>query len=714
MILYADVVLPLPLDQSFSYIVPESAQKNVKIGSRVLVPLGQRLLTGFIVNLRKRKLSQELKLKEIAEVLDESPVFSMSFMSFTRKLSSYYYSSWGELLQASLPPSFILKSQKRVSLSTKGKTSLRGEELSGEEKELLVYLKKRAYTALYLKRKFKVKNIFLLLSRLEKKGLIHVQEDIKKIRQKTAPKTPVGETQLEMDFSLDARSLEVAGQITRKIGDQVFLHFYLFGPSEKRESVYFYLIKRILADGRKVLYLVPEIALTQSLTEKFEKRLGEKVALLHSRLSEKMRELEWRKIKNGEVDVVVGPRSALFSPLENLGLIIVDEEQDESYYQRENPCYDARKGARFRAKQEEAVLVYGSARPSVSAFFWAKKRSNLLSLESEPRRRNVKIVDDRKEKGVISRKLEEKIAVRLNKREPVILFLNRRGYASSLFCSRCNTIPRCSRCDIALAYHKKEEKLVCHYCGYSLPKMDNCPECGSRMIRERGIGIEALEEKLKTLFPQSRVTSFATDLTSLEQERVLRNFRGGKIDILVGTQLLAHQVDVPPVFLVGILFPETILTLSDYRAGQKTFLALSQMMKFLKDDERAEVLIQTTLPQHFTLRQGAFEDYISFYKEELRLRRLMNYPPFSHIVEVLFQGENLRSVARKSREFSEQVKKEAGDIEILGPALASVSRVRGVSRVQVILKAKRKKTIDDVLVKVLKTVKLRKSILVYD
>lgn len=714
MTLYADVVLPLPLDQSFSYIVPESAQKNVKIGSRVLVPLGQRLLTGFIVNLRKRKLSQVLKLKEIAEVLDESPVFSLSFLSFARKLSSYYYSSWGELLQASLPPSFILKSQKRVSLSTKGKTLLRGDELSGEEKELLGYLKKREYTALYLKRKLKVKNLSLLLSRLEKKGLIHIQEDIEKIRQKTAPKTPVGETQLEMDFSLDARSLEVAGQITRKIGDQVFLPFYLFGPSEKRESVYFYLIKRILADGRKVLYLVPEITLTQSLTEKFEKRLGEKVALLHSRLSEKKRELEWRKIKNGEVDVVVGPRSALFSPLENLGLIIVDEEQDESYYQRENPCYDARKGARFRAKQEEAVLVYGSARPSVSAFFWAKKRGNLLSLESEPRRRNVKIVDDRKEKGVISRKLEEKIAARLNKREPVILFLNRRGYASSLFCSRCNTIPRCSRCDIALSYHKKEEKLVCHYCGYSLPKMDNCPECGSRMIRERGIGIEALEEKLKTLFPQSCVTSFATDLTRLEQERVLHNFRRGKIDILVGTQLLAHQVDVPPVFLVGILFPETILTLSDYRAGQKTFLTLSQMMKFLKDDERAEVLIQTTLPQHFTIRQAAFEDYISFYKQELRLRRLMNYPPFSHIVEVLFQGENLRSVARKSREFSEQVKKEAGDIEILGPALASVSRVRGVSRVQVVLKAKRKKTIDDVLVKVLKTVKLRKSILVYD
>jgi primosomal protein N' (replication factor Y) len=234
------------------------------------------------------------------------------------------------------------------------------------------------------------------------------------------------------------------------------------------------------------------------------------------------------------------------------------------------------------------------------------------------------------------------------------------------------------------------------------------------MIRERGTGIEAVEEELKTIFPQGRIALFATDLNKREQERILRNFWSGKIDILVGTQLLAHQVELPPVSLVAILFPETILTLSDYRASQKTFQTLSRMMRFLKSDNKAEVIIQTALPHHFSIRQAALADYFSFYREELRLRRLMNYPPFSRMAEILFQGENLRSVARKSREFSTKVKSFKGNVEILGPALASVSKVRGVNRVQVILKTCRKKELDKVLRESLKTIKLRKSVWVYE
>lgn len=713
MTLYAEIILPLPLDQSFSYIVPESYQEKAKIGSRVLVPLGERILTGFIVNLRKRRLTQEFKLKEIVEVLDEQPVFSPSFLSFTRKVGDYYYSSWGELLKASLPPSFMLRSKIRVALSEKGKAALQNEDLSKEERELLSFLRKKAYSALFIRRKIRVKNLSLLLSRLEKKGLIHVLKDIKKVREKKASTVSMKQTQLEIDFSLDAQSREVADQITRKIEKQIFLPFFLYGPNEKRESVYFCLIKKALARGRRVLFLVPEIALTQALREKFERRLGEKVALLHSRLSESRREVEWRKIKEGEVDVVVGPRSALFSPLDDLGLIVVDEEEDDSYYQQESPSYDVRKGAWLRAKQEGAALVYGSALPSVEAFYRARKGKHLLCLESEESEKRVEIVDDRRERRVVSSKLEERIAERLKKGEPILVFFNRRGYASFLFCSRCNYIPRCIHCDIALTYHKREERLVCHYCNYALPKMHDCPDCGSKMIRERGIGIEAVEEELKKIFPQSRVACFSTDLSKREQERILRYFWKGKIDILVGTQLLAHQVDLPPASLVAILFPETILTLSDYRASQRAFQTISQMMKFLRGDNEAEVIIQTALPHHFSIRQAAFEDYFSFFRQELKFRRLMNYPPFSHMVEILFQGENLRNVARKSREFSAQVRGFAEDIEILGPALASVSKVRGINRVQVILKARRKKKLDDVLRKSLRTVKLRKSILVY-
>jgi primosomal protein N' (replication factor Y) len=234
------------------------------------------------------------------------------------------------------------------------------------------------------------------------------------------------------------------------------------------------------------------------------------------------------------------------------------------------------------------------------------------------------------------------------------------------------------------------------------------------MIRGRGVGIEAVEERLKRIFPQARIASFATDLDREDQNKILQEFRKGKIDILVGTQLLAHQFDLPSASLVSILYPETLLTLSDYRASQKTFQAVRQMMRFLREEGEAEAIIQTALPRHFSIRQAASGDYLSFFKEELNFRRLMKYPPFTHLVEILFQGENLRYVARQSREFLSRVKDASKEVEILGPALAPVSMLRGRSRVQLILKARKKKELDDVLEKLLKSVKARKSILVHD
>lgn len=714
MTLYAEVVLSLPVSQAFTYSIPESLSTKALVGSRVLVPFGQRIMTGFIVRLRKKRQSTDIKLKDIVEVLGEEPVFAASFLSFTRKLSDYYYSSWGDVLQASLPPSFILKSQVRVSLTEKGREAVRKEGLPREEKELLSFLRDKEYSILFLKRKLKIKNLSALLSRLEKKGLVHTLRDIKRTGHKKAPSVSRGEAQLEMDFSLDSPSRKTAEEMASVLEKHVFSPFLLYGPQEKRESIYFYLIKRILEQGRKILFLVPEIALTQALREQFEKKLGEKVALLHSRLTERMRELEWLRIKKGAAHVIVGPRSALFAPVDNLGLIVVDEEQDESYFQPENPSYDARKGAWLRAKQEKAGLVYGSAIPSVSAFYRARRRGYLMELRGRGEKKRVEIVDDRREKGLISRRLAERIAAKLKKKESILVFLNRRGYASYLLCSNCNFVPRCVRCDIALVYHKKEKKLICHYCDYQAPAEENCPDCGSRMIRGRGVGIEAVEEELKGIFPQCRIAAFATDLNREEQENILQGFRRGEIDILIGTQLLAHQTDLPLASLVSILYPETLLTLSDYKASQKTFQAISQMMRFLRKKEGAEVIIQTALPHHFSICQAACEDYMSFFEQELNFRHLMKYPPFTHLVEILFQGESLRFVARQSRGFLSNVRDVSRDIEILGPALAPISKLRGKSRVQVILKAKTKKNLDAVLEKLLRSIKVRKSIHVFD
>lgn len=712
--LYAEVILSLPVSQTFSYIIPQSLRHKVKIGSRVLVPFAQRTLTGFIIGLKKRRSYPEIEFKEIMELLDEEPIFTSSFLTFTRKLSDYYYSAWGEILQASLPPSFILKSKITVHLLEKGKDALQKESLSKEERELLRLLSASPYSLSFLKRKLRDKSMASVISRLEKKGWILIQKEIKKAKQKSIPETARIPTQLEMDFALDTSSLRAAEKIASKTGKDAFSLFFLLGSPVKRESVYFFLIKKTLEARKRVLLLVPEISLTQDLIAKFEKRLGERAALLHSRLSERRREFEWLKIKKEEVDVVVGPRSALFSPLENLGLVIVDEEQDDSYYQQENPCYDARRGALLRAKQDGAVLVYGSSSPSVSSLFRAKKRGHVFCLESEAKRGKVEIMEDRGEKRVISDRLDSKIQGRLRKKEPVLIFLNRRGYASSLFCPQCNFIPRCLRCDISLTYHKRKGELVCHYCNDSLPRMDSCPECGSRLMKERGVGIEAVEEELKKTFPSARVFCLTADQSRNEQERTMNNFQKGKIDILAGTQLLARQPDLPSVDLVAILYPETILTLSDYRASQKTYQAISQMLRYLKNDEKAEAVIHTALPHHFSIRLAAAQDYATFFNLELKFRRLMNYPPFSHIVEILFQGENLRRVANQSREFLKRVRECSKDIEILGPALAPVAKVRGMNRVQVVLKARRKRELDDVLKKMLPTFKMRKSVRTYD
>lgn len=716
MTLYAEVILPLPLDRSFTYIVPSSCQKRAKTGSRVLVPFHQKTLTGFIVKLRKRKPAEDFQIKEIQEVLDESPLFSPGFLSFTRKLSEFYFSSWGEILQASLPPSFYLKTETKVFLTEQGREALETKELSGNEGEILSLLQKGAHSVLYLKRKSGIKNLSHLFSRLEKKGMIRIQKQIKKGKLKEEESPPPEPTQLEMDFSLDEKSRQMAESILQVSKKHGFSSFLLYGSLEKREAVYFYLIKKNLKEKKNILFLVPEISLTKSLIEKFQKRLGERVACLHSRLSEKQRGVEWRKIKEGDVELVLGPRSALFSPFSNIGLIIVDEEQDESYYQQESPAYDARKGALFRAKQEKCALVFGSAFPSIEALYRAKRGGSLLSIGDDGRRRKVEVVDERKEKKMISQRLKEKIAERLKKKDPILIFLNRRGYASFLICARCSYIPRCVHCDISLTYHKKDEKLICHYCNYGITKITHCPQCGEKILRKEGIGIEVIEEELRKIFPQSRIFCFYADVvrTKREQESILSRFAKGKIDILVGTQLLAHQVDFPSVSLVVIFYPEMTLTLSDFKASQKTFQNLVQMMKFVREDNEGEVMIQTLFPDHFSIRCAAFDDYISFFNQEIKFRRLMNYPPFSHMAEVLFQGENLRNLAQKSRQFSHQVKRYAKEIDIMGPALAPVAKVRGRSRIQLVMKSKKRSLLARALRESLVMAKLRKSILMWD
>ncbi len=446
-----------------------------------------------------------------------------------------------------------------------------------------------------------------------------------------------------------------------------------------------------------------------------KKRFGESAALIHSQMTQKQRVSEWQRIKEGDTHIVVGPRSALFAPLENLALIIIDEEQDESYYQKENPTYDARQGGWIRAQQESALLIYGSSMPSVERYFHAEQQKYLVPLSKGERPYRASIVESRMNKWNIDSRIQQRISESLKHNHRVLIFFNRRGYAPFLICSNCSSIPRCSRCDIGLTYHKNEQKMICNYCGFTVPEFNRCPECGRKIIFGKSIGIEAIEEELHSLLPQAKISSFNLDAVrnKKEQEKVIERFSAGKIDILIGTQLLLHQKDLPPVSLVVALFPETSLSLSDFRASQRTFQKLSQMTSFLKQEPQSEFLIQTSYSPHFSILNAAENDFFSFYNQELKYRRMMKYPPFSSMVEILFYSENLRVLAKNSRKFLSLIKGLSDRVEVLGPAFAPVSRVRGQNRVQVILKSNEKRELDRILSDSLHHIKIRKSVYVY-
>ena len=699
MTVFAEVVFPLPVDRSFQYGLPETLLPVIKPGCRVVAPFGRRMLTGFVVAVVDGPPAGGFELKNIHELLDKTPSFSAGFLRVTKELSARSFTPWGEILAAALPPTLVPRDRKKVSWTPAGREAFEKGALGKRERKLASFLPRgKALSPAFLAKKLGVKNLSSLLQRLEREGLLA----IRMVPSLPGKKTPVAGSgtasrQLELNFARAATSAMDA--VEERIAEGGSGSFYLFGSKEAREAAYACLVRRSLGVGGKVLYLAPEIGLGEAALVRMKAVVGATAAVLHSRLSKTRREDEWRKLVEGRADAVVGPRSALLAPLPGLRLIIVDEESDESYIQHEGQLYDAVKGARLRAEEERAVVVFGSSWPSVEAFHEARTKGTLITLERERRKFKCSIVDDRGEKTALSGVLKKKIGERIVHGDPVVLFVNRRGYAPLVLCQRCGHSPRCRRCDIALSYHKKDNSWACHYCGATLPASRKCPECGGILVGRKAKGIEAVEEELKNVFPGIDTACFDSDAAGREadRERILRDFRKGRIPVLLGTRLLACRTDVPRVRLAGVVSPETLLGLSDYRASQKVSGSITQMISLVEDDEGAEAVIQTSCPSDLSIRAAAEGDYPAFYEAEIEARRLLNYPPFTHLAEVLLRGGDLRSLARKSREFAARLKDREGEVEVLGPALASVSKARGLHQVQVILKAREWDDLDKAL-----------------
>jgi primosomal protein N' (replication factor Y) len=715
MTLYADVVLPVPLDQSYTYSIPEDLERAVRIGSRALVPLGNRWLTGVVVALKKTKPEKAIKVKPIADVLDETPLFTPPLLSFTRRLGRSFLIPWGEVLQLAAPPSFLVRSKTSVILTSKGKEALETGLLSEEERQLAVLLGAKSHSPLFLERKSGLKNASVLLSRMRKKDLVSLEKSVRQVRRRAKPEIVSGPAQLELDFSLDENAWRAAATISGAMTKKAFSPFLLVGPAGRRKAVYSYLLKEAASLSGRVLFIVPEISLTSSMVEEFKKSLGDGLAVLHSQLTDKQRELEWQKIRESRSRVVIGPRSALFSPLENLRLIILDEEQDESYSPQEGLPFDVRMGARIRAEEEGAVLLMGSSAPTVESFFRARKGRFLVELGRDSLRSKVSLLDFRGRSGLLDSRLVRAVRERLDKHEQAVLFYNRRGYSSQLACGRCGFVPGCDRCDLPLAYHKSEGKLVCHACRRSFPTEMNCPRCRGRLTVRMSAGIEAVAEDLKRTFPRNRIELFTADEAGRKEKRkaLLGGFERGEIDILVGTQFLAHQATLPPVALVAVLHPEMVLHLADFRSGQKTFQAISRAMGFLREGKGAEAFVQTSAPDHYSIREAARGNYEAFYEQEIRFRRLLDYPPFSSLAEIVFSGGNRRQVAAAARALAARVSDSDEDIQVFGPSLAPLSRRRGLYRIQISLKSKKLEPLKDTLRSCLKGIRTKKTLLLF-
>lgn len=483
-----------------------------------------------------------------------------------------------------------------------------------------------------------------------------------------------------------------------------------------KTEVYLQLISKIIEKGKQAIVLVPEISLTPQMIQRFVGRFGNQVAVLHSRLSGGERKDQWYRIKEGSVTVVVGARSAVFAPFQNLGLIIIDEEHEHTYKSEMNPKFHARDIAFKRSELEKCMVVLGSATPSIETYYEAlngriellkmSKRANKLEL---PR---VDIIDMREEmnqgnRSILSRELYNAIKNNIENKEQTILFLNRRGYSSFVLCRNCGYVPRCKNCSISLTYHIKGARLICHYCGHCRPNIQICPKCQSKHIRHFGAGTQRVEDEIKNAFPNASVLRMDMDTTSKKNahEEILNRFRNDSIDILIGTQMIAKGHDFPNVTLVGVISADMMLNLEDFRSTERTFQLLTQVAGRAGRAKKAgRVIIQTYEVDNFSIQSAKTQNYINFYKQEITLRAQLRYPPFCDIVSVIISGKELEKVKQYSKELEEGIKKAVpenrNDVEFYCTVPAPVSKINNRYRWRIIMKCSMDAEIRSILQKV--------------
>lgn len=688
--MYADIIMEINVfkNKTFTYIIPQKL--NVQIGSRVHIPFGKRLVNGIVLNIKDTYKEQQ-ELREIIDIIDEKPILNKEQINLIHFMRNNYLCTYLDAYKVMMPPQLKLsKNKKDIILEKKYIIKEQKEVDTLAEKNILNKFKDK----LYLKPN-EITNKKALKLLLDKQILELKEEEIYRLNNSYEHIDKV---------VLTSEQKKIYDEI-KKSDDSIFLLRGVTGSG--KTEIYMELIEDILKEEKEAIVLVPEISITAQLVNRFKGRFKDKVALFHSGLSPGERFDEWRKIKRKEVSIVVGARSAIFGPLTNIGLIIMDEENDDSYKQENNPRYNTIDIAIERTKYNNAKLLLGSATPSLESYARAKvNKYHLLELETRINQKElpkVNIVDMKEEyktgKTVLSKKAIEEINQRLIKKEQIMILMNRRGYSNYIMCNECGDVIKCINCDISLTYHKTSNTLKCHYCNYQTYMPNNCKKCNSEYLTLKGKGTEKIEEILNNTFKDIRVVRMDSDTTTKKSshERIINDFNDYKYDVLLGTQMIAKGLDFKNVTLVIVIDADSSLYISDYRSSERTFSLLTQVSgRAGRHDKEGNIIIQTFNPNHYAIKLVENHDYVTFYNNEISIRKKLFYPPFCFIVAVRILSNNFELGSKEINKINGILKSKLDNkYKILGPTI--FPRVNNIYGFQTIIKYKDKEPLLSVL-----------------
>ena len=697
--MYAKIIVDIvheQLDKVFEYHIPSELEGVLKVGMEVVAPFGNgnREINGYIVDISETCEYDAERLKDILRPAVKRNVIEGNMIALAAWMKEQYGGTMIQALKTVLPvkKETIVQEKRYVRLllnEDEGKAKL-AEYLS----DLRMKSRARVVAALLentvLEQEFLIKKLNVskvVITALDKQGVVGVESEHvfrNPIKERERKWEPIEYTQ-EQQYAID-RFREDYLQGLRK----TYLVYGVTGSG--KTEVYMEMIARVIRDGKQAIVLIPEIALTYQTVMRFYRRFGNRISILNSRMTDAERYDQMMRAKEGAIDIMIGPRSALFTPFPNLGLIVIDEEHEHTYKSEQIPRYHARETAIWRANLEGASVVLGSATPSLESFYRAGQGEyEMFTLKERSKKQSlpeVYTIDMREEmktgnRSIISRTLHELMQDRLEKKQQMMLFINRRGYAGFIACRSCGYVAKCPHCDVSLTSHKGG-KLVCHYCGYEEKEHTVCPECGSKHIGGFRAGTQQIEELVKAEFPQARVLRMDMDTTREKDgyEKILEAFANGEADILIGTQMIVKGHDLPNVTLVGVLAADLSLYADDYRAGERTFQLLTQAAgRAGRGTEKGEVVIQTYSPEHYAIETAGKQDYEAFYEEEISYRNLMGYPPVEQLLAILVEGEDetlLETACSYLKKYAERVGKN--EAHIIGPASPYVGKVNNIYR----------------------------------